>query len=168
MPLRRIAVKEIMTHEVPMVGPDTPMREVVDEMARRGDNSSDSLVVVDDLRRPLGVVTERDVISGVLMEEPPRGKYLRNILSQFEMLVTRDHDSRKSRALLARELMTSPAVCVDEDASVVDATQIMEGASLRQLPVVREGVTVGLVRRAHIVKAIADVYRAGPEPAEER
>ena len=167
MPLRRIAVKEIMTHEVPLVGPDTPVTELVDEMIKHGHNSHD-VVVVDEERRPLGIVTERDVISRILVEELPRGQYLRDILSRFDMLVTHIRDHSRARARVARDLMTSPVVCVDQDASVAEAAGLMAGAGLRQLPVVRQGVVVGLLRRAHIVKAIADLYAAGSEPAAER
>jgi len=83
------------------------------------------------------------------------------------MLTAHMRDRRKAQASIAQDLMTSPAVCVDEDASVAELSGIMAAHGLRELPVLRGDRVVGLVCRGHIVRAIADLYSAGSGPATE-
>lgn len=168
MPLRQISVSEVMSEDVPVAGPDTPVTELAQEMTKPGHESRDVVVIVDANRRPVGIVTERDLLSRVLAEEVPSGEYLREILLDFDTMLTHIRDRSKSTASVARDLMTSPVTCVEHDTSVAEAAGLMAGRGLRQLPVLREGVVVGLLRRVHIVKAIADLYPTQSEPAEER
>lgn len=147
-----------MSYKVPMAGPDTPVLDLVEEITKHGE---DCVVIVDDERKPLGIVTERDIISKVLVEERPSAQYLRHIFSRFETILRHIREGERSRARVARELMSSPAICADEDTSVPELAGIMVARGLRRLPVVRHGVVVGLVRRASLVQAIAEIYRTG-------
>ena len=61
----RLSVAQIMTpwERLVVVGPETPLEDVVDLVLQR---RLSYVPVVDLLNRPLGVVTERDLLSGLL------------------------------------------------------------------------------------------------------
>lgn len=164
MPLRRISVKSIMTPDVPKVGPDAAVGDIVDKMTEKTRERNDMVVVIDESGAPLGVVTERDVMAKLLAEGSLSVQYLKHLLSGIDRTLARLGDLPKWRARTARDLMSSPAVCIEENASVVDLAVIMTAKGLRQLPVVREGLVTGLVRRSQVVKAMAELY---PTQAEE-
>src|SRR5688500_7452852 len=81
VPLRGYNVTDFMYEDIQTLRPDDPLQLVLDLMpnAKYG-----AFVVVDDARRPLGIVTETDVLKRVLVGEPPGGAYLRTITASYE------------------------------------------------------------------------------------
>ncbi len=75
------------------------------------------------------------------------------------------------QATLVREVMSSPVIVIQEDASVEEAQALMEEHGIRRLPVLdAEGKLVGIitqgdVREATAVKATINPY--APEATEE-
>lgn len=53
------------------------------------------------------------------------------------------------------QLMTSPAVTVDEDTSIKDIAALMAAKDINRVPVVRQGRLVGIVSRADVVRYLA-------------
>ena len=151
MPLTRRTVGEIMGREPLRIGPDASVREVIETMIARRNGC---VVVVDGEDRPLGIISERDLIPMAMAEEVPGGKLLKAILEEYILHYLRD--LKKSHATTAREIMSQPPVCVEEDTSVAQAAYMMDIYSYRQLPVTRQGRLVGIVCRADIVRAVAE------------
>jgi CBS domain-containing protein len=118
-----VSVSELMTKQVKTVRPDTSVREVVATMNRLGIGS----VVVVQGDRPVGIITERDVLSRVVEACIPP-------------------ETRK-----AREIMTSPIVAIDQNASVKEATQIMVHRKIKKLIVVDQGKLVGIITHTDII-----------------
>lgn len=54
-----------------------------------------------------------------------------------------------------RELMTTPAVTVEEDTAIKEAAALMAAKDINRLPVLRQGQLVGVVSRADIVRYVA-------------
>jgi len=59
------------------IGPDASVREVIETMIARRNGC---VVVVDGEDRPLGIISERDLIPMAMAEEVPGGKLLKAIL----------------------------------------------------------------------------------------
>ncbi|MFI1163498.1 CBS domain-containing protein [Streptomyces sp. NPDC020801] len=135
-------VEDLMTHGVVRVGRDTPFKQIAKLLA---DNEVTAVPVVDDLGRPVGVVSEADLLhlvagrpdpAGLLPDSPPPG---------------REH-AAADRAT-AEDLMTAPAVCARPEWTVVEAARLMDAHRVKRLPVVNEsGTLVGIVSRADLLR----------------
>jgi CBS domain-containing protein len=91
--------------------------------------------VVDGDGAVLGVVSEADVLSAHLTTTPPT----------------------------AGDLMTSPAITVDPEASLEEAAGLMHRYAVKRLPVVdRRGRVVGIVTRMDVLRALFEEADAMP------
>ena len=131
-----------MTPGVVSVGPDTPFKEIAQLLAG---NDITSVPVIDDQDRPLGVVSEADLLRHEATGEDPNG------LLPKPRLSARDRD--RSEATTARGLMTSPAVCARPEWTVVEAARVMEQRHFKRLLVVDEaGRLIGVVSRSDLLR----------------
>jgi CBS domain-containing protein len=108
--------------------PDATVLDAVEEMCRL---HVGALVVVVPMRVPVGIVSERDVMTRV-------------VLSQ--------RDPAKTKVC---EAMTSAVVCISPDATVEDAMQLMTDRRCRHLPVVVDGRVEGLVSIGDLVRSVS-------------
>jgi CBS domain-containing protein len=131
-------VAELMHRRVITAVPDTPVKELAGLMITR---DIDALPVIDPTGRPVGVVTEGDVLTKLEFrggtEYPP-------LLSSGRCR----NRWRKSAGLTAGELMTSPAVTVGEGEPLRVAVRVLATQRLRRVCVVSEGGhLVGMLTR---------------------
>jgi CBS domain-containing protein len=103
---------EVCNREVVIAGPDD---SVVDAARRMRDFHVGDLVVVDDGRHPIGILTDRDITVGVVAESPARLESLR-----------------------VGEAMTPAPVTAEESDSLESALKRMRSFGVRRLPVVNE------------------------------
>jgi len=138
-------VKDIMTKDPACCMPDSKLPDVARLMA---DRDCGGIPVVEDMRtmRPVGVVTDRDIIVRAVAE------------------------GKNPLVMTAREVMSSPAVTVTPDTKVDDACRTLADKRLRRLPVVDEGgYCSGIISQADIAKhapekLTAKVVQAVSEP----
>lgn len=139
-------VQEIMTKNPACVTPEQKSNEAAKMMVQC---DCGELPVVDDKRKPLGVVTDRDIVVRV---------------------VARDQNPRECPV---REAMTGPAVTVTVDTSVEECRRLMEEKQIRRIPVVdKSGAVIGIVALADIVRhanedAAAELVRDVSAPTRE-
>ncbi|MSP14699.1 MAG: CBS domain-containing protein [Chloroflexi bacterium] len=150
------SVSSIMAKDVATVSLQTPLRDIVDLLIRRGVKA---VPVVDDKRLVLGVITGGDLlISG--------GLALRLSL-QATLPPTEEAAQRAALAnnpLTAAEIMSRPVVTIGQAASVAEAAAMMVQQQLKRLPVVdSERRLVGIVSRLDVLESIASI----PVPARE-
>ena len=127
-------VAELMTSPAWTVRRETPLKFAAEIMNAR---QVSGLPVVDSDDRPLGVVSEADVLAKERV--PPRRHAPR-----FDA---------KAEAVAAGEAMTAPAIVVREEAAVEVATALMTQYDVERLPVVdRTGRVVGVISRADLVR----------------
>jgi CBS domain-containing protein len=133
-----------MTQDVATVAPDTDLRDVAALLVQKRISG----VPVVDRGRVLGVVSERDI----LFKERPSDGLSRSVLS---WLMDEGDLMLKIDARTARAAMTSPAVVMAPARSVADAAALMLDEGISRLPVVDNGVLVGIVTRHDLVRAFA-------------
>ncbi|WP_030276333.1 CBS domain-containing protein [Streptomyces sp. NRRL B-24484] len=134
--MRHRSVAEVMTREVVAVPPGAGLREIVATLAvhRIG-----AVPVVDPSDRPIGVVSEADLLHRQAVQDDP---------DEARTLPLPETD-----AATAGELMSAPPVCIAPDASVVAAARRMERHGVKRLPVVDgDGRLIGVVARADLVR----------------
>lgn len=145
--MRHPTARDIMTHPVITVPPDTTVREVV-MLMRRFEISG--LPVVDVEGQILGIVTEADVLQkeDVLQPRPPVVPWHGRSL-WLERIVDRH---RKATGTTARDLMTENVVTADEDTGVRELAHLMLARGINRIPIVQRRRVVGIVTRADILK----------------
>lgn len=116
-------VREVMTRPVISEDEETPVSEVLKDMAELGIGS----VVITSAGRPTGIITERDIALKVLLK------------------------SRRANELKAKEIMSSPLVTIEPDATIEEASALLAEKRIKRLPVVEGGVLVGIVSIRNIL-----------------
>jgi CBS domain-containing protein len=120
-------VSEIMAKSPAVCTPDTPIHDVARSMVEH-DCGAIPVVESQDTPRPVGVITDRDIVVRLVAEG-------RNPL-----------DAR------AADAMTEGIATVSPDMSLEACAQVMEQNQVRRVPVVDEvGVVIGIVSQADVV-----------------
>jgi CBS domain-containing protein len=138
-------VRDVMTHDVVCVDPETPLREVAAILAEH--RISGVPVTIDGAC--VGIVSEADLLPKQLGRAPKRR-------SPIEWIVGERMDPEELRrrvATTARNAMSAPPITTDEEMTLREAAQLMIARDVNRLPVVREGRLVGIVSRADLVRA---------------
>ncbi|WP_055491302.1 CBS domain-containing protein [Streptomyces sp. TP-A0356] len=135
-------VGELMTREVVRARRDMSFKEIVKLLA---ENDVTAVPVVDDLDRPMGVVSEADLLRKSADQADPYGRTPVPHLEAWERA--------KAEGARAEELMSAPAVCARPEWNVVEAARLMEVQKVKRLPVVDEADRlVGIVSRGDLLR----------------
>jgi CBS domain-containing protein len=142
--MRRATVSDVMTREVVTFRPDTPFIDIVRTLSER--NISGAPVIGPD-GRVLGIVSETDALRKEEYKSPGEDSPPR-----FE---SRHHREVRQRAAgdTAAEIMSSPAVCVPMETTVVEAARLMAQRKVNRLPVLEPGGRLaGIVTRSDLLR----------------
>lgn len=140
--MKHRTVSDLMTHSVVRVHARTPFKEVVKTLA---DHDITAVPVVDGDDRPLGVVSEADLLRRESAQPDPAGL--------LAVLDAPGNPSVRPAATTAEGLMTSPAVVAHPEWTVVQAARVMDQRHVKRLPVVDDtGRLVGIVSRADLLR----------------
>ena len=140
-----LRVRDVMTPAPKRVGATTPASEVIRILLSGEFNS---IPVVDDLDRPVGIITQGDLISRGGM--PVRLGLLQQ-MGQDNL----DAVLKEMASTAARQIMTTPVVTVAEDRPLSEAVDQMLKNKLKRLPVVDAGgKLVGVLARLDVFRTI--------------
>ena len=137
-------VADLMTGDVVTATPEMPLKAAARQLAERGVSG---MPVVDEERHVLGVLSEADVLA-----KEVDGRRQSNVLLRF--LEGPPADDRFD-ALTVGEAMTAPAIVIDPRRPVTEVATLLLAEGINRLPVVEDGVLVGIVTRADLVRAFA-------------
>jgi CBS domain-containing protein len=73
----------------------------------------------------------------------------------------------QARTLPVREIMNSPALTVEESGTVEELVDLMLRQGLSRIPVVRDGIPVGIVSRHDLLKLMFKIPNDGKERVED-
>ena len=134
-------VSDLMTHSVHRVHADTPFKEIAKMLA---DHDITAVPVVDADDRPLGVVSEADLLR--------REAALPDAAGLLAILDIPPLEPGKAPTT-ADGLMSAPVVVARPDWTVVQAARIMDHHGVKRLPVVDDtGRLVGIVSRSDLLR----------------
>ncbi|MFI9811269.1 CBS domain-containing protein [Saccharothrix variisporea] len=141
--MREPEIQTVMTREVVTVRPDAAFKEIVERLAA---GSFSAVPVVDDDGRPIGVVSEADLLPkeefrggvddrpGVLAGRAPRRRW------------------RQAHGVTAQDLMTAPVRTTTPTTRLSDAAGQLAESGVRRLFVVdRDGRLVGVLSRRDLL-----------------
>jgi CBS domain-containing protein len=138
-----------------MTAPAVTCREeaLFGEIAKTlADRDISGMPVVDSSGRVVGVISERDLahaLGGPLVRLALRRRthgLLRRVISQLPM-----------GPRCAKDIMTSPPITTDRDASLRDVARLMRVHQINRLPVMEGDKVLGVVTRGDVLSAIAHI-----------
>jgi CBS domain-containing protein len=141
---RSVSARDIMMPRVISVGPEDSLADVVEIMSQ---NRVSGVPVVDSERRVLGVISEKDILFQMVGEAT--GNFMALLA---HCLRSGGCCAVPVRKLVAREVMTAPAVTIEEDAYLMDIAKLLTQRQVNRLPVTDpEGRLVGIVTRSDLL-----------------
>jgi len=135
----RMLVKDVMTSPVITISEEGIVHEAAKLMDK---NDVGCIVVTDKKGKPVGIITERDLITRVLAK---------NLLASKAM---------------AKKVMTSPLLTIDPDIQLVEAARKMSRLNVRRLGVIYKGSLVGLVSSKDILAVTPELLETIQERAK--
>ena len=119
-----LLVREIMIRAVKTVGVNVNVRKAVQKMNKFDIGS----IVVMDGKKPVGILTERDILRLVEQSIDPS-------------------------IIKVKEVMSSPVTTISPDTSIEDVARLMAKKGVKKLPVTEDDRLVGIVTATDIMKA---------------
>jgi CBS domain-containing protein len=142
---RHFKVRDVMTPNPQYVTEDERLRSVVEIMIQGGFNG---VPVVDEEKRPLGMITQGDLIS--------RGQLPIRLGLFVEFTKDRRDDYFNNQTQnTAKEIMSSPVITVSADCDLTQAVDLMLHHKLKRLPVVDDaGKLTGVLARLDVFRTV--------------
>lgn len=152
-----LTAEDVMSRDVKVVHPETPLVTAVRIMA---DHHISGLVVVDGENRPVGMLTEGDLLRwhGEFTE---RQAWWLDHLSEGTDLAPSFMDAIRSQQRKVKKLMTGSTITVTPDTSTREISRLFYERNIKRVPVVQDGKLVGLVSRGDLLRALADELSKG-------
>ncbi|GMQ99830.1 MAG: CBS domain-containing protein [Zetaproteobacteria bacterium] len=146
-----LTAHEIMNPDPPHCDVDTPVNEVISQLAEA---DTSGLLVVDEEQRLQGVITESDLVDQQARLHVPTA------IAVFDMVIPLgegrfERELARMQALTAGDLMTSPVQTVAPDTALNDIAAMMNDSDVHCLPVVEGGTIEGVITQHEVIKALA-------------
>jgi len=148
-------VKECMTTRVITVSPDSDVSEAVRLMV---EYDVSGLVVVDENKKVVGIITESDIIN-LLKSSFPEISVSLNVSLSLLLLLKKGlsiyREAKKIAKFKVKDLMSKKIFYVRPEDTIEEAARIMSEKHVRRLPVVdNEGRLVGVISRSDILRVL--------------
>ncbi|HLN34734.1 MAG TPA: CBS domain-containing protein [Nitrososphaeraceae archaeon] len=93
-----------------------------------------SIIVLDEEKHPIGIITERDIVRRVVC------------------------DKKNASNTPVESIMSKPLVTVEYKANIDEAVAIMTKNKIRRLPIVKDGHLYGLITTTDLIKYMFQKY----------
>ena len=117
-------VRDIMTKNVVKSDKDS----TIYDLARLMDQNRIGCIVIAEDDKPIGIVTERDIIAKCLAKEI------------------------NPREVKAKDIMSSPVITIEPDVEMLEAAKVMVSRMIRRLPVVENNKLVGIITTSDMIR----------------
>ena len=112
-------VKDYMTKEINTTNGNTTITEVANVMA--ADENAEGYVIVLEKGKPVGIVTERDIVNKI---------------------VAQNMDPTKTNV---SDIMSTPLITIDPDENLLTTSQLMQKNNVRKVVVIKNGIIYGVI-----------------------
>ncbi|TFG99163.1 CBS domain-containing protein [Candidatus Thorarchaeota archaeon] len=123
-PTHSMFVKDIMAVNVVTMPPDATILDVSKAMS----NMDIGSIIIVDKERPVGIITESDIVRRVTAEE------------------------KDPRTTSASEIMTSPIIHVEPGMGLTDAMRVMAKSNIRRVAVLKNNSLAGIITSRDILR----------------
>jgi len=125
-----LIVKDLMSTNVVSIDSEASVKEAASKMAQQEIGS----LVVEEQGKPVGIVTERDLLSRVLAL------------------------GRNADATQIKTIMSKPLMCGQPGMDVTEAARFMVARNIKKLPITQDGHLVGILTLTDLCAAQPDMY----------
>ncbi|MEE8329107.1 MAG: CBS domain-containing protein [Thermodesulfovibrionia bacterium] len=145
-----LKAKDFMKKNVITIRPEA----TVEELARLLiEHRISGAPVVDDKKNLIGIVTENDLIN------QNKRLHIPTVIRLFDAFFVLgsgkiEEEIKKMTAATVEEICSKKVVSITEETSLEEIATIMSEKKIHLLPVLRDGVVVGIVGKADVVSAI--------------
>ena len=126
----RMLVKDVMSSPVVTTDEQAPSNKIAKLMDQ---NKFGCVIVTNEDGKPLGIITERDLVIRVLAK------------------------NLKPEAVTAKDVMTAPLATIEPEATISDAARRMSRLDVRRLGVIYRGDLIGLVSSKDILGVMPEL-----------
>jgi CBS domain-containing protein len=126
----KMHVREVMSSPVISVDENEDIVQVANKMREQ---RVGALIVVNGNGNPVGIVTERDIVTRVVA------------------------DGIDPNIVIASKVMTSPVKMVEPELEIMDAMKMMDRENIRRLGVIYKGELVGIVTDRSIIRLVPTI-----------
>jgi len=146
-----LKAREIMNAEPAYCDMDTPLSKIAGRFA---DEGISGLLVLDEEKRLLGVITESDLIDQQAKLHVPTA------IAVFDMVIPLgegrfERELERLQALTAGDLIQGQATTVGVDAPLNDIAALMHDGDVQCLPVVNGDNIEGVITQHDVIRALA-------------
>jgi CBS domain-containing protein len=134
----KMLVKDVMSSPAITVEENAPANRVAELMER---HDVGCVIVTTKEEKPIGIITERDLILRVLAK------------------------NAKPDTLRAEEVMTSPLITIEPDATITETARRMSRLNIRRLGVVYKGRLVGIISSKDVLGVMPELLEIIQEKA---
>lgn len=146
-------VAEIMTRELIVVTPATPLKEAIQILAER---HISGLPVVNDQGVLVGVISESDLMWQETGADPPPYVMVLDSIIYLQNPHKYEQEIHKALGQTVGEVMTSHVTTIKPDKSLQEAAQALQQKQIHRLPVLDDaGKLIGILTRGDIIRAMA-------------
>jgi len=152
-----LKARDMMNTDVPFCESETPIQSL---SKRFVDESITGVLVVDEEKHLLGVVTESDLIE-------QQGKlHIPTAITLFDMVIPLgeekfEHELQRMQAMVAGDLMVTDIQTIDVEDDLSRIATLMSETHMHHVPVVEDDIVVGLITSHDVMKALAGRLFAG-------
>jgi CBS domain-containing protein len=126
----KMVVKDVMSSPVITTGEEDPTNHVAALMEK---NDLGCVIVSNKDSKPIGIITERDLVIRVLAK------------------------NLKPGVVTAKEIMTAPLITIEPEATISDAARRMSRLDVRRLGVIYKGELVGIISSKDILNVMPEL-----------
>jgi CBS domain-containing protein len=147
-----LVVRDVMTPHVYTTSPEKTLGEVAQFMV---EHDVRALPVVDEAGAGalVGIITHREILRFLIpgyVQRSKSGEYRAPTAAQLQ----RGGDPRR---IPVKEVMSRSVLCLSEEQTLSEVATLMNNKDVERFPVVREGVVVGFLTRADLVRRLLSV-----------
>lgn len=155
---------DVMTTNVITVTPETSIHALAELLCAHGVSG---VPVVDAAGGLVGIVSEGDLLHRAELgterhPERRRIRWLDRLASDRDLA----RDYLKSHARTVADVMTREVVTVADTTGLDEIADLLETKRIKRVAVLRDGVLVGIVSRANLVRALANAESQPPSAAD--
>lgn len=139
---------EVMAKDVVTVGPQTPVKDAAELMAK---HRISGLPVVGDDGHLIGILSESDLLHRAEMGTERKRKWWLNAFVDADKLA---REYAAAHAHRAEDIMTKAVHTIEADADLAQVAALFDRRRLKRLPVLKDGKLVGIITRGDLVRAL--------------
>lgn len=150
--LKERRIKDIMCKKIISAQANTPVKKIIDLFTA---NKVMSIPVLDKDDRLMGLITQKDIDLRFESVDAPLSINLLGSVLYLDDLDIFNQELKKKLGQFAVDIMTTPAISINEGASLEDVLKLMDDNNIFRVPVVDDQEKlVGMITNTDIIKEL--------------